>query len=75
VNTGSRDEQRMLANIGRAAKALERIADSLEQRDPVPDIADWLRGDQGEQIRIGALHAGIPVEDAIATAIERRYGR
>jgi hypothetical protein len=32
MNTGSRDEQTMLANIGRIARALERIADALEAK-------------------------------------------
>jgi hypothetical protein len=34
MNTGSRDEQTMLANIGRIARALERIADALEATTP-----------------------------------------
>lgn len=32
MNTGSRDEQQMLANIGRIATALERIADAEEKQ-------------------------------------------
>lgn len=31
MNTGSPDEKIMLANIARSARALERIADALEQ--------------------------------------------
>src|SRR5262245_52547879 len=41
VNTGSRDEQQMLRDIGRAARALERIADAVEpQRAQDPEAAD-----------------------------------
>jgi hypothetical protein len=36
VNTGSRDEQTMLANIARIAQALERIATALE-REPAQE--------------------------------------
>jgi hypothetical protein len=32
MNTGSRDEQMMLANLKRAADALERAADMLERQ-------------------------------------------
>ncbi len=41
----------------------------------VKRITEWLRGDEGEKVRIGAVDAGVPPEDALAASIEREFGR
>jgi hypothetical protein len=37
-------------------------------------IVTWLRGDEGEQVRIDAVDAGVPPEDALAAGIEAQLG-
>lgn len=41
--------------------------------DTILDIAEWLRGDEAEQIARTAEREGIAPEDALAAAIELRY--
>jgi hypothetical protein len=40
----------------------------------VEDIATWLRSDEAEHIRSEAVSQGVPPEDALAHAIEQRFG-
>jgi hypothetical protein len=69
MNAGSRDEKQMLANIGRVASALERIANTLE-------LAVY--GVSGAQVRdavdeLGALRArdDVPAGESKARVTER----
>ena len=38
------------------------------------DVLDWLRSDEGEETRARAIRDDIPPEDALAHALEARFG-
>jgi hypothetical protein len=40
----------------------------------VEAVADWLRDDEAEAIRADAIRRDVPPEDALAHALEVRYG-
>lgn len=51
------------------------VVPATQLEGAVSGIVAWLRDDEAELIRAQALRDDVPPEDALADAIERRWGR